>query len=273
MPQSNVSEQIQQPMTETTIGQPMVADPQPVACKICGAPSPLFGVVDFHKSCIEAQGKRLALSGRPIYYRRCTQCAFTFTTAFDAWDWEAFRAQIYNDDYIVVDPDFVELRPAGNARLIAASFPNAQTMIQILDYGGGNGVLASRLRDAGFSAATYDPYSSFNSLPAEKFDLVTCFEVLEHVPTPQDTIATMVSLLKQPGGILFSTLVQPKEFSTGGLNWWYAGPRNGHVSLYSTQSLAILFKPYGMRVASFTDNIHFAYAQKPPFAAHLKIPD
>jgi len=251
----------------------LVADPAPTACKVCGTPSPLFGVVDFHKSCIEAQGKRLALSGYPVYYRRCPQCAFTFTTAFDTWSWDAFRAHIYNDEYIVVDPDFVELRPAGNAHLIANSFPGAKSSIRILDYGGGNGVLATRLCDAGYSATTYDPYSGLNQMPAEKFDLVTCFEVLEHVPTPQATIAAMVSLLKQPGAILFSTLVQPKEFPAIELNWWYAGPRNGHVSLYSTHSLALLFKPHGMKVVSFNDNLHLAYARKPPFAAHLQIPD
>lgn len=260
-------------VTEAMAKQPQIADPRPIPCKICAAPSPLFGVVDFHKSCIEAQGKRLALSGCPVYYRRCPQCAFTFTTAFDEWDWNAFRTHIYNDDYIVVDPDFVELRPASNAQLIANSFPDAKASIEILDYGGGNGVLATRLRDAGFCATTYDPYSNLNRMPAEKFDLVTCFEVLEHVPTPPDTIATMVSLLKQPGAILFSTLVQPKEFPAIGLNWWYAGPRNGHVSLYSTQSLTLLFKPHGMKVASFNDNLHLAYERKPPFAAHLKIPD
>ncbi len=253
--------------------QQLAADPKPVPCKVCGAPSPLFGVVDFHKSCIEAQGKRLAMSGYPIYYRQCPQCAFTFTTAFDFWDWEAYRTHIYNDDYIVVDPDFVELRPVGNAHLIANSFPDAKSSIQILDYGGGNGVLAQRLRDAGFSASTYDPYSGFNELPTERFELVTCFEVLEHVSTPDKTIATMVSLLKHPGAILFSTLVQPKEFAAIGLNWWYAGPRNGHISLYSTQALALLFKPHRMKVASFNDNLHLAYGKKPPFAAHLKIPD
>jgi len=251
----------------------LIADPGPIACKVCGAPSALFGVVDFHKSCIESQGRRLALSGVAVYYRRCTQCGFAFTTAFDAWKWDAFRDHIYNNEYIVVDPDFVELRPAGNAHLIANSFPDAKKTIQILDYGGGNGVLAARLRDQGFSAATYDPYSNFNQMPAEKFDLVCSFEVLEHSPTPKTTIAAMVSLLKQPGAILFSTLVQPADFATVGLNWWYAGPRNGHVSLYSIQSLAILFKSHGMRVASFNDNLHLAYAQKPPFAAKLQIPD
>ncbi|MGO9438391.1 MAG: class I SAM-dependent methyltransferase [Terracidiphilus sp.] len=250
-----------------------VADLGPVACKVCGSPSPLYGVVDFHKSCIEAQGRRLALSGCPVYYARCQRCAFIFTTTFDSWDLAAFRERIYNDEYVVVDPDFVELRPSGNAKLVAASFPGAQNSISILDYGGGEGVFSARLRDQGFSAATYDPFSSFNQLPAEKFDLITSFEVMEHVPSPKETVASMVSLLKQPGAILFSTLVQPAEFESIGLNWWYASPRNGHISLYSTTSLALLFQPHGMKVGSFSPDLHIAYAQIPPFAAHLKLPD
>lgn len=28
-----------------------VAEPRPAACKVCGGASPLYGVVDFHKSC------------------------------------------------------------------------------------------------------------------------------------------------------------------------------------------------------------------------------
>jgi SAM-dependent methyltransferase len=250
----------------------LVADPRPVECKVCAGPSPLFGVVDFHKSCIEAQGRRLALSGSPIYYRRCRNCGFAFTTAFDTWDMEAFRRHIYNSDYAIVDPDFAEVRPSGNAKLVASSFPEAGGSISILDYGGGEGLFAARLREQGFSAATYDPFSSFDQMPEDKFDLVTCFEVMEHVPFPKCTVATMVSLLKDPGAILFSTLVQPAEFESIGLNWWYASPRNGHISLYSSQALATLFAPCGMKVASFSPDLHIAYAQVPPFAAHLKIP-
>jgi SAM-dependent methyltransferase len=250
-----------------------VADPRPVECKICAGPSSLFGVVDFHKSCIEAQGRRLPLSGYPVYYRRCQQCGFAFTTAFDSWDSQGFHNLIYNDDYIIVDPDFADLRPSGNAKLVASSFPGAKHSVEILDFGGGAGVFAARLRDQGFSAATYDPFSSFNQMPSEKFDLITCFEVLEHVPFPQSTVATMVSLLKSPGAILFSTLVQPTDFEAVGLNWWYAGPRNGHISLYSSQALARLFQPHGMKVGSFNANLHIAYAQIPPFAAHLKLSD
>ncbi|WP_423201827.1 methyltransferase domain-containing protein [Edaphobacter modestus] len=56
------------------------------------------------------------------------------------------------------------------------------------------------------------------------------------------------------------------------LNWWYASPRNGHVSLYTTPSLAHLFKHHGMKVASFSERLHIAYAQVPTFASHLKLP-
>lgn len=67
-----------------------VVNPQPCNCKICGGPSPLSGVVDFHKSCLEAQGKRLQLSGKPVYYRRCTVCDFLFAEAFDDWSVDDF---------------------------------------------------------------------------------------------------------------------------------------------------------------------------------------
>jgi SAM-dependent methyltransferase len=245
---------------------------QPTECKICRGPSPLFGVVDFHKSCIEAQGRRLTLSGCPIYYRRCQQCAFTFTDAFDAWSPEAFRQHIYNDDYLTVDPDFIEVRPSGNAAVVSSTFQLFKDSMQILDYGGGVGLFAQRLRDHGFSAETYDPFSNFNQIPSVSFDLITCFEVMEHVPWPTETVATIVSLLKEQGAILFSTLLQPDNFAAVGLSWWYAAPRNGHVSLYSRQSLAHLFAPHGMRVASFSEGLHIAYKQVPRFAAHLKLP-
>lgn len=260
-------------MSDEVQGPVVVADPAPVECKVCRAPSALYGVVDFHKSCIEAQGRRLAvLSGRPIYYRGCQRCGFVFTTAFDGWDFDAFRRYIYNDDYAIVDPDYVEARPLNNGRLVAESFPEAKASIAILDYGGGSGLLAERLREQGFRASTYDPFSSFNQIPEERFDLITCFEVMEHVPSPEKTVAEMVGLLKKPGAILFSTLVLPANFDQMGLNWWYASPRNGHISLYSTASLALLFKPYGMKVGSFSEGMHMAYGEIPAFAAHLKLP-
>lgn len=246
-----------------------VANPSPVPCKICEGPSPLFGVVDFHKSCIEAKGKRLDISGYPVYYRRCTKCSLIFTTAFDLWSHADFHTYIYNTDYLIVDPDFEAVRPTGNAKVLAETFLPFRASISVLDYGGGTGLLAEQLRTQGFTAATYDPFSQFTAIPSERFDLISCFEVLEHAPFPVETVAAMVSLLKKAGVILFSTLVQPENIEAVGLSWWYAGPRNGHLSLYTVNSLEYLFRRHGMHVSSFSEVLHIAYSEIPPFAAHL----
>lgn len=218
----------------------------------------------------------MALSGVPVYYRRCERCSFVFTAAFDGWGIDEFRRHIYNSDYAQVDPDYAEARPAGNARLVAESFAASRKTMRILDYGGGSGLLAERLRAQGFDAETYDPVSDpvseVDALPEGQFDLVTAFEVLEHLPQPREAISEMAGMLKEEGAILFSTLAQPPAFQREGLNWWYAAPRNGHISLYSTAALAWLFKPLGMKVVSFSTVLHMAYARIPAFAAHLRLP-
>src|SRR5271154_3300788 len=88
-------------------------------CKICGGPAALYGVVDFHKSCEEVRGVRFALCGVPIYYRRCANCNFLFTDAFDDWSTEQFKMRIYNDEYKKVDPDYETTRPRENADVVA----------------------------------------------------------------------------------------------------------------------------------------------------------
>ena len=245
--------------------------PAPSACKICGGASELVGVVDFHKSCVEAQGKRLRLSGIPIYYRRCGRCGFVYTGAFDRWTEAEFAARIYNREYGLVDPDFTETRPANNARLLMEAFAGSRNSISILDYGGGSGRLAEILRREGFNAVTYDPFSEHRTPPEGRFDLMTCFEVMEHAPQPLEALRAMDGLLKEDGLILFSTLLQPKDFDQRGLSWWYVGPRNGHCSLYSAEALVQLFASVGMKVASWNEALHLAYRRVPAFAAHLRI--
>ena len=78
-----------------------------------------------------------------------------------------------------------------------------------------------------------------------------------------------MQLLADEGIILFSTLTQPADFDQLRLHWWYAGPRNGHVSLYSRESLTILFQQLGLQLFSISELVHVAYRKLPAFAAHL----
>ena len=79
----------------------------------------------------------------------------------------------------------------------------------------------------------------------------------------------MNELLSDPGLIIFSTLLQPADIEQQGLSWWYVGPRNGHVSLFSRESLERLLNPYGLTFGSFNDGFHVLFREVPDFARHF----
>lgn len=249
------------------------ARPEPTPCKVCAAPSPLFGVTDFNRSCEEVRDRFLPLTGAPVYYRRCSNCGLIFTDAFDDWDQAAFEAHVYNDRYLEVDPDYMESRPVNFAEMLHRQFGASAGELRVLDYGGGNGRMAQELRARGFaSVAVYDPFSpEFRQRPEGRFDLVTCFETLEHMPDPAAGAADIAGFLAEDGLLIMGTLTQPADILKQRMGWWYIGPRNGHVTLFTRMALALLWRAQGLTAASASANIHLAFRgrQPPAFARHL----
>ena len=45
-----------------------------------------------------------------------------------------------------------------------------------------------------------------NKKNSESFDIVTCLEVLEHVPDPKELVKTCINLLKPEGFLFLSTI-------------------------------------------------------------------
>ena len=243
----------------------------PIPCKICRAPAPVYGIVDFNTCCRIPNAINLLPIGVPVPYRRCGACGFLFTDAFDDWSHADFRTHIYNDGYLAVDPEYLEAWPRNNANLLVDMFGAQRAERRVLDFGGGNDVLCSALRAAEFPVAvTYDPFVPAHAAPPEgTFDLITCFETLEHMPDPLAGIGAIVATVAEPGLVPFSTLVQPQNFDTLGIGWWYVGPRNGHVSLFSRKSLVHAWAGYGYHVVSFDDNLHIAFRTLPDYTKHL----
>jgi SAM-dependent methyltransferase len=240
-------------------------------CKICAAPAGLYGVADFSRSCEVARGIHLPLVGVPVYYRRCSTCGFLFSDGFDDWTNADFRQHIYNDDYTTVDPDYTATRPAASAASVAQLFGASKASLRVLDYGGGNGKLGELLRADGFAVVeTYDPFTpDFARPPETVFDLVTCFETLEHLPDPNAGIADIVERLAEPALVFFTTLVQPENLDRLRMGWWYIAPRNGHISIFSRRALALAWQRHGFSFGSIDDNRHVAFRELPDFARHL----
>ena len=234
-------------------------------CKCCGTTAQLYGVVDFNKHCNTKAPRILPVAGIPVYYHRCPNCQFIFTVAFDDFTPEDYARDIYNKDYILVDPDYKEARAKANAAYIAENFRAAKDL-RILDYGGGAGQLAEELRREGFTNVdTYDPFvAEHAALPAKKYECIVSFEVMEHSPTPRQTVEQMNSLLDTPGVILFTTLTQPVTINQQSLNWWYAAPRNGHISLYSSKSLSLLTQKYRFYFGSLHEGLHLLWREMRP---------
>jgi SAM-dependent methyltransferase len=238
-------------------------------CKCCGGQASLFGVVDFHKSCEYWRGV-LELSGIPIYYFRCPECGFIFTTTFDHFTMEDFRRHIYNSDYVLVDPEYEDARPRNNAAILLDFFPYLKPQ-RLLDYGCGAGLLVDVLRSSGLVQADgYDPFvPGHDTRPSHRYDCIVCFEVLEHSTDPARTLRDINDLLTENGLIVFSTLFQPADIERQGLNWWYVLPRNGHVSLFSRPSLLKLIEPFGFGLGSYNESLHVLVRKIPEFAKHF----
>jgi hypothetical protein len=57
----------------------------------------------------------------------------------------------------------------------------------------------------------------------------------------------MAELLADGGCILFSQTTQPDDILARRGGWWYIAPRNGHVSVYTEETLAIMGRMIGLK--------------------------
>ncbi len=241
-------------------------------CPVCDALSTPLDVVDFNKSCEEVHGKYLPMLGLPVYYAVCQECGFCFAPEFSQWTLDDFAVRIYNSDYAQVDPAYIEVRPRAYANDLAQMLGDGARYIRHLDYGGGNGLLSSLMNDSGWKSSSYDPFVDGQIRPAElgRFDLITAFEVFEHVPDVRRLVSDLSALLAKDGIVLFSTLLSDGNIAPHQrLSWWYASPRNGHISLFSKASLAILGAKEGFSFRSFSPNFHVFWKTVPAWASHL----
>ncbi len=107
-----------------------------------------------------------------------------------------------------------------------------------------------------------DEYAGF-------FDVVTCYEVLEHVYAPGRFMRRVAALLK-PGGLFhYSTSAPPEDSQL--LDWAYLRPEV-HITFYSPQGMKLLFSQCGLaprrRFKSFRHTTLGGFQHFDPFRGH-----
>jgi 2-polyprenyl-6-hydroxyphenyl methylase/3-demethylubiquinone-9 3-methyltransferase len=139
--------------------------------------------------------------------------------------------------------------------VVAGLWHRAKGRATVLDYGGGNGRFAAVLAQHGLACESVDIFHGSQDPSQADYGIVTCFEVIEHVPhaLQLEWLAQVRRHLAPQGLILMSTEVL--DASTP-VDHYYIAPRNGHVSIHSPKSLRTLARNVGLEIYSINGEMH-----------------
>lgn len=247
-----------------------------VECKCCGNKAKYKGAIDLNKTCHDRFGERVFdLSDILVNYYVCGNCGFIFTPDMDEWTFRKFGDLIYNEDYSKADgvlpghenTDRRESVSYKNGIRLAEILDGSQREIRVLDYGaGGNpGDTGLALQDRGFDLVSYDPHvPSACERPSGKFDFIYMIEVIEHCHNLDAVLLYLSKHLARDGIIHIQTLLHSFPTPEDILSSWYIAPRNGHISIFTFQALAVMFRRYGINIVQTIFGV-VGFRQKPTF--------
>jgi endogenous inhibitor of DNA gyrase (YacG/DUF329 family) len=217
-------------------------------CKICGRPS-------------SAWSKARILNKFTVQYFCCEQCGF-IQTEEPYWLNESYADAIARNDIGMASRN---ITLTGLTCAIILTFFDCNA--RFIDYGGGYGLLVRLMRDRGMDFYRYDRYAPnlfAQGFEADKegnhqYELLTAFEVFEHLTNPMDEIRQMLRFSRS---ILFTTFLVPVP-PPALESWWYYSLDHGqHVALYTLQSLKVLAQKLNLNLYSNQHSIHLLTDKK-----------
>jgi hypothetical protein len=188
-----------------------------------------------------------------VEYFRCDKCEYLFTEN-PHWLGEAYERAINISDTGIISRNqhFTKL-------LSSIIFFLFDKNGKFVDYAGGYGLFTRMMRDVGFDYYWHDPYCEnlfsngfeINIKNKNHFELITAFEVFEHLVDPVDEIKKMMQLSNT---IIFSTEILPKPVPKPDDWWYYAFEHGQHISFYSLRTLNFLADIFDLNLYS-SDNV------------------
>ena len=143
-----------------------------------------------------------------------------------------------------------------------------------VDYGASTGLLVRILRDLSIESLWHDPYSQniysqgFEYVAQGQINVVTAFEVLEHIPNPHKKFGELLRKSK-PEIVVLQTQLTPNKVSS---QWDYLQTLSGqHVSFFSLKSLSKFMNTYGFSIHRVGSRIVCISQMTPPVRSALVI--
>lgn len=194
------------------------------------------------------------LGKHDVAYFLCVDCG-SLQTEPAYWMQDAYRTNLARLDTGAAQR---------NLNNLAATYfvAHALRMHNVLDFGGGDGLLCRLLRDYGVNCFVADKYATptyalaYTEPNFREPDLLLAFEVLEHFENPRVDLETLFA--KNPKAILASTGV----YTGQGADWWYLTPETGqHLFFYSTRALSRIADSHGYSLVNCGNYILFVKAE------------
>jgi hypothetical protein len=195
----------------------------------------------------------MILDHRPVRYFRCDDCG---SVALPGPDW---LDEAYSDAISPLDVGLLERCVQMANVTTALVFAQGLRRGRFLDFAGGYGTLTRLMRDRGLDFRHHDPFcenlfaQGFEAKVAERHDLVTAFEVLEHLTDPAETLAAVA---QSTDHLLVTTQLLPKPLPQPGAWDYYAEESGQHVTFYSLAGLRALGERLGMELTTSGRTTH-----------------
>ena len=220
--------------------------------------------------------KDYTVSGENFSIAECNNCSLRFTQ--DVPDAASISPYYKSENYIshtntskgLINRlyQFVRKRTLKQKqRLIEKA--TGVTKGNLLDVGSGTGTFAAAMKEAGWQVTGLEPdadaravgkqsynieledISNFYQLPADSYDAITMWHVLEHVHDLQGYMAKLKSLLKENGKLFIAVPnYTSKDAAVYNEHWaGYDVPR--HLYHFSPKAMQMLVKKHGLKLLQY----------------------
>ena len=138
----------------------------------------------------------------------------------------------------------------------------------ILDFGSGPGpTIAAVLAEQGWRVTNYDPFfAPSEHVLQERYDLISCTEVVEHFHEPKSSWDILLSLLTQKGHLVVMTQPSDRYYAASDFKAWRYIREKSHIAFYHSQTMQWIANTYELELSTLSPSV-FWFSHKATFVA------